>query len=59
MGPNQSALYFQLALVTAKLGPNAFEILATVPIIKWAKGHALRHTARFINLPTHVHEDGF
>ena len=59
MRPNQGAFHFQLALVSTEFGPNAFEILATIPIIKWTKGHALRHTARFINLPTHVHEDGF
>jgi hypothetical protein len=59
VGPNEGAFNFELALVSAEFGPDAFEIFTAVPIIKWTKGHALRHTARFINLPTRVHEDGF
>ena len=56
--PNQGTFHFQLALVSPRLGPNTFEILTTVPIIKWTKGHA-QGIRLAINLPTHVHEAGF
>ena len=59
VGPNQSPLNFQLALVSPKFGPDAFEIFTAVPVIKWTKGHASRYAARFINLPTRVHEEAF